>query len=89
MGLELNKKDIDELVEDHSQELTTEELIELYCVSQQEVVEEFFNVGLRSSHWGLRKESDLHAKTPQKNVVWEILYISVTTYVKNTTNVLF
>ncbi|GBM43100.1 hypothetical protein AVEN_269918-1 [Araneus ventricosus] len=35
-----------------------------------------FNVGLRSSHWGLRKEIDSHAKTPQE-LVWEILYISI------------
>ncbi|GBO02938.1 hypothetical protein AVEN_19528-1, partial [Araneus ventricosus] len=32
--------DIDELEEDHNQELTTEELMELHCVSQQEVVQE-------------------------------------------------
>ncbi|PNF30455.1 hypothetical protein B7P43_G12495 [Cryptotermes secundus] len=40
MGLEVGNNDIDELVEEHSQELTTEELMELHCVSQQEVVEE-------------------------------------------------
>ncbi|GBO00485.1 hypothetical protein AVEN_271399-1, partial [Araneus ventricosus] len=30
--------DIDGLVEEHNQELTTEELMELLCVSQQEIV---------------------------------------------------
>ncbi|PNF21866.1 hypothetical protein B7P43_G05279 [Cryptotermes secundus] len=40
MGLEVNNNDIDELVEEHSQELSTEELMELHCVSQKEVVEE-------------------------------------------------
>ncbi|GBL83108.1 hypothetical protein AVEN_165327-1 [Araneus ventricosus] len=32
--------DIDELVEEHNQELSTEELMELHCASQQEVMEE-------------------------------------------------
>ncbi|GBN74195.1 hypothetical protein AVEN_83246-1 [Araneus ventricosus] len=68
MGLEVNNNDIDELAEEDSQELITEELIKLHCVSQQEVVEEFFNVGLRSSHWGLRKDYDSHPKTPQKTI---------------------
>ncbi|PNF40924.1 hypothetical protein B7P43_G14973 [Cryptotermes secundus] len=40
MGLEVDNNDIDELVEENSQELTTEELMELHCVTQQEVVEE-------------------------------------------------
>ncbi|PNF32747.1 hypothetical protein B7P43_G11578 [Cryptotermes secundus] len=40
MGLEVDNNDTDELVEEHSQELTTEELMELHCVSQQEAVEE-------------------------------------------------
>ncbi|PNF38060.1 hypothetical protein B7P43_G00349 [Cryptotermes secundus] len=39
IGLEVDNNDIDELVEEHSQQLTTEELMELHCVSQQEVVE--------------------------------------------------
>lgn len=40
MGLEVDCSDIEELVEEHTQELTTEELMELHCVSQQEVLEE-------------------------------------------------
>ncbi|GBN60692.1 hypothetical protein AVEN_227264-1 [Araneus ventricosus] len=39
-GLGVDSNDIDELVEDHNQELTTEDLMELHCVSQQEVMEE-------------------------------------------------
>ena len=39
MGLEVDNNDIDELVLEHRQELTTEKLMELYSVSQQEVVE--------------------------------------------------
>ncbi|GBM96544.1 hypothetical protein AVEN_6304-1 [Araneus ventricosus] len=66
--LEVNNNDIDELAEEDSQELTTEELINLHCVSQHEVVEEFFNVGLRSSHWDLRKDYDSHPETPQKTI---------------------
>ncbi|GBN54890.1 hypothetical protein AVEN_19155-1 [Araneus ventricosus] len=40
MGLEADSNDIDELEEEHGQELTTDELMKLHCVSQQEVVEE-------------------------------------------------
>ncbi|GBM84533.1 hypothetical protein AVEN_27407-1 [Araneus ventricosus] len=40
MELEVYTNDINELVEEHSKELTTEELMELQCVSQKEVVEE-------------------------------------------------
>ncbi|GBM77048.1 hypothetical protein AVEN_79059-1 [Araneus ventricosus] len=39
-GLEVDSNNIDELVEEHNQELTTEELMELHCVSQQEVMEQ-------------------------------------------------
>ncbi|GBM56105.1 hypothetical protein AVEN_43480-1 [Araneus ventricosus] len=40
-GLEVdNNNGIDELVEEHSPDLTTEELLELHCVSQQEEQEE-------------------------------------------------
>ncbi|GBN44131.1 hypothetical protein AVEN_17127-1, partial [Araneus ventricosus] len=31
-------------------------------------VNKCFNVGLRSSHWGLRKEFDSHAKTTEKTL---------------------
>ncbi|GBM50571.1 hypothetical protein AVEN_266788-1 [Araneus ventricosus] len=40
MGLEVDNNDIDEFVEEHSQELATKELMELHCISLQEVVEE-------------------------------------------------
>ncbi|GBN52903.1 hypothetical protein AVEN_44443-1 [Araneus ventricosus] len=40
MGMEVDSNDIDELVEEHNQELSTEELMELHCVSQQEVMGE-------------------------------------------------
>ncbi|GBN37484.1 hypothetical protein AVEN_26089-1 [Araneus ventricosus] len=40
MGLDVDNNDIDELVEDHSEELITEKLMELHCVSQQEVVKQ-------------------------------------------------
>ncbi|GBN54969.1 hypothetical protein AVEN_216337-1 [Araneus ventricosus] len=40
MRLKVDNNDIDVLVEEHSRELTTKELMELHCVSQQEVVEE-------------------------------------------------
>ncbi|GBM12441.1 hypothetical protein AVEN_55281-1 [Araneus ventricosus] len=40
MGMEVDKNDIDELVEEHSQDPITEDLKEFFhCVSQQEVVE--------------------------------------------------
>ncbi|GBL94442.1 hypothetical protein AVEN_235563-1 [Araneus ventricosus] len=40
MGLEVANNDIDELVEEHSQELATEELMELHLFYSKEVVEE-------------------------------------------------
>ncbi|GBM93457.1 hypothetical protein AVEN_180236-1 [Araneus ventricosus] len=39
-GLELDSNDIDELVEELSLELTTEELMELHCVAQQKVMDQ-------------------------------------------------
>ncbi|GBM45147.1 hypothetical protein AVEN_241433-1 [Araneus ventricosus] len=39
-GLMVNSNDIDELVEEHNQELTTEQLMELHRFSHQEVMEE-------------------------------------------------
>ncbi|GBM00931.1 hypothetical protein AVEN_151388-1 [Araneus ventricosus] len=39
-GLELNSNDIDEFMDEHNQELSTEELMELHCVLQQEVMKE-------------------------------------------------
>ncbi|GBN52775.1 hypothetical protein AVEN_124349-1 [Araneus ventricosus] len=38
--LDVDSNDIDELVEEHNQELTTVELKKFHCVSQQEVMEE-------------------------------------------------
>ncbi|XP_068087415.1 tyrosine-protein kinase Fyn isoform X1 [Hyperolius riggenbachi] len=40
MGLEVNKDDIQELLEEHSHELTTNELMDLHFAQQQEVLEE-------------------------------------------------
>ncbi|GBO21750.1 hypothetical protein AVEN_37516-1 [Araneus ventricosus] len=40
MELEVDSNNIGELMEEHSQELTTEELMTLHCVSQQEIMEE-------------------------------------------------
>lgn len=40
----VNNNDINELVKEHSQELITEELMELHCVPQQEVVEKSLSV---------------------------------------------
>ncbi|GBM25399.1 hypothetical protein AVEN_245811-1 [Araneus ventricosus] len=36
MELEVDNNNIDKLLEEHSQELTTEDLMALHCVSQQE-----------------------------------------------------
>ena len=41
--VEVDYNSIDELGEEHIQDLTTEELTELHCVSQQEVMEERFS----------------------------------------------
>ncbi|XP_039632281.1 tigger transposable element-derived protein 1-like [Polypterus senegalus] len=40
MGLEVNEDDIQELVEEHDQELTTDELMDLHREQQQEVMED-------------------------------------------------
>ncbi|GBM79032.1 hypothetical protein AVEN_23071-1 [Araneus ventricosus] len=40
MGVEMDNNNINELVAEHSQDLNTEELMELHCVSLQEVLEE-------------------------------------------------
>lgn len=40
IGLEVNEDDIQELVEEHGQELTTKELMDLHHEQQQEVMEE-------------------------------------------------
>ncbi|GBM33730.1 hypothetical protein AVEN_47036-1 [Araneus ventricosus] len=39
-GLEMDSNGIDELVEEHNQELTIEKLMDFICASQQEVMEE-------------------------------------------------
>lgn len=40
MGMEVDSDDVEELVEDHNIELTTEELRDLHMEQQQEVAEE-------------------------------------------------
>ncbi|VFV30728.1 Hypothetical predicted protein [Lynx pardinus] len=40
MGLEVNEDAIQELVEEHGQELTTDKLMDLHCEQQQVVMEE-------------------------------------------------
>ena len=40
LGLEVNEADIQELVEEHEQELTTDELMDLHREQQQEIMEE-------------------------------------------------
>ncbi|GBO19960.1 hypothetical protein AVEN_45192-1 [Araneus ventricosus] len=60
-GLELDSNYIDELVEEHNLELTTEELMELHCVSQQEVMEESLS------------EKEVTAKQQSSSAIREIL----------------
>ncbi|PNF34534.1 hypothetical protein B7P43_G10746 [Cryptotermes secundus] len=64
MGLEVDNNDIDELVEEQSQELTTEELMELHCVSQQEVVEESLSE---------EEEEEVTAKQQSSGAIREML----------------
>jgi TnpA family transposase len=40
LGLEVNEADIQELVEEHEQELTTDELMDLHREQQQEIMED-------------------------------------------------
>ncbi|GBO26528.1 hypothetical protein AVEN_253957-1 [Araneus ventricosus] len=62
-GLEVDSNDIDELVEEHSQELSTEELAELHCASQQEVVEESLS----------EKDEEVTAKQQSSDAIREML----------------
>ncbi|GBO22411.1 hypothetical protein AVEN_21707-1, partial [Araneus ventricosus] len=39
-ALKVDSKDISELVEEQNQEMTTEELMQLHCISQREVIQE-------------------------------------------------
>ncbi|GBN58839.1 hypothetical protein AVEN_20844-1 [Araneus ventricosus] len=64
MGLEMDNNGIDELVEEHIQELTTKELMELRSVSQQEVVEE-----------SLSEEEQVTAKQRPSAAIREILKV--------------
>jgi predicted Zn-ribbon and HTH transcriptional regulator len=43
MGLEVNKDNIQELVEEHGQEFTTDELMDLHREQQQKVMEEILS----------------------------------------------
>ncbi|GBO22366.1 hypothetical protein AVEN_32173-1, partial [Araneus ventricosus] len=39
-AMKVDSKDIGELVEEQNQEMTTEELMQLHCISQREVIQE-------------------------------------------------
>lgn len=43
MRLDMNEDDIQELVDEHGQELTINQLMDLYCEQQQEVIEEILS----------------------------------------------
>ncbi|GBL81253.1 hypothetical protein AVEN_143581-1 [Araneus ventricosus] len=57
MRLEVDNNDIDDPVEEKSQELTIEEFMELLCVSQQEVVEESLSKEEETAIFWLNKRS--------------------------------
>ncbi|GBM25923.1 hypothetical protein AVEN_94367-1 [Araneus ventricosus] len=61
-GPEVNNSGIDQLVKKHNQELTTEELMEFHCVSQQEVMEE-----------SLSEEEEVTVKHQSSNEIREML----------------
>lgn len=75
MGLTVDKDDIDELVADHSQELSTEELVELQHISQQELVEENL----------LDKEEKISEEQQSSSAIREMLkaWETVATHVEN------
>ncbi|GBM92028.1 hypothetical protein AVEN_5492-1 [Araneus ventricosus] len=64
------------LSEEHNEELTTEKLIELHCISQQEVTEE-----------SLSEEEEVTAKQQSSSAVfpnpWGVLLVGLGTLVKN------
>ncbi|GBM28002.1 hypothetical protein AVEN_217902-1 [Araneus ventricosus] len=59
--LEVDSDDIDELVEEHNQELTTEKLMELHFVSQQEIMDE-----------SLSEEEEVTAKQQSSSAIREM-----------------
>uniref|UniRef100_T1HWD4 DDE-1 domain-containing protein n=1 Tax=Rhodnius prolixus TaxID=13249 RepID=T1HWD4_RHOPR len=75
MDQQLIKDDTDELVADHSQELSTEELVELQHISQQELVEENL----------LDKEEKISEEQQSSSAIREMLkaWETVATHVEN------
>ncbi|VFV19843.1 Hypothetical predicted protein [Lynx pardinus] len=51
MGLEVNEDNIQKLVEEHGQELTTDELVDLHHEQQQEVIEEISSAEEEEKRW--------------------------------------
>ncbi|GBM44903.1 hypothetical protein AVEN_132346-1 [Araneus ventricosus] len=72
-GLEVDSNDIAELVENHNQELTTEELMELHCVSEQEVMEES-----SSEEWEVTSKKQSSSTIREMLKAWE----TVASYIK-------
>ncbi|GBM43721.1 hypothetical protein AVEN_249117-1, partial [Araneus ventricosus] len=82
MGLDVDNYDIDELVEEHSQELTTGELIELHWVSQQEVVEESL-----SEEEGITSKQQSSGAIRERLKAWEAVALYIEKhYPKKTMN---
>ncbi|GBM77603.1 hypothetical protein AVEN_165630-1 [Araneus ventricosus] len=73
MGLQANNNDIYELVETYNQDLTTEELTEMRCLSQPEVVEE-----------SLSNDEEITAKQQSSSEIRERLkaWKNITSYIE-------
>lgn len=62
MGLEVNEADIEELLEEHGQELTTDKLINLQCRQQKELMKVFLS----------GEEKEKPEKSLTLNEIWEM-----------------
>lgn len=74
MGVEVDNNDIDELVEEQNRELTTDELMELHRVSQQEMMESLSD-----------KEDEVTTKQQSSSAIREMLkaWESVASFIEN------
>ncbi|GBN28062.1 hypothetical protein AVEN_217866-1 [Araneus ventricosus] len=78
MGLDVDNNDINEFVEEHSQELTTGELIELHCVPQQEVVEESL-----SEEEGITSKQQSSVAISERLKAWETVALYIEKHYPN------
>ncbi|XP_018410276.1 PREDICTED: tigger transposable element-derived protein 1-like [Nanorana parkeri] len=98
MGLEVNEDDIQELVEEHGQELTTDELMHLHCEQQQEVMEEISSAeedenkaqeSLTSNKIREMCKIESHTFWSKGCAIWKMVYVYFSYTAQQKTNMAF